>query len=719
MILPRPLFRRRRVPYIPQMEAAECGAACLAMLLAYHGHHAPLAEVREACGVSRDGATASGILQAAEGFGLEAQAVRLELSALGDLPLPAILHWNFAHFLVLERLTPEGAILVDPAAGRFHARQADLSRSFTGVALVFSPGDAFEPRAGQGPSLTRYANLMRTWAPSLGQILGASLMLQMVGMLFPVASQILIDRVLVPQQEPWLWGLGLGLGLAVIGRALLTLLRSWVVQAVQAAMDLSLMEQFIDHLLHLPLSFFHQRRPGDLMQRVQSNSAVRNLFSSRSVSALLDGFLLLGYTALMLAYSPALGGLLLLLAGVRIAVLVALRERNQQIMTSEMAASGMETAVVVEILSGMETLRASGAEGVMLQRWAGRAVDRMNQGLARRRLEIASRQAMTLLQGLTFAAVYFVGGRQVLADRMTLGVFAAFLTLQALFMEPLESLVESLGQLQFLTNHLARLDDVMETQAEPTGTQDPGRLQGAIELDQVSFSYGPSAPPAIRGLSVRIRPGEKVALVGPSGAGKSTLARLLLGMHTPSEGAIRFDGMDLRSLDLQKLRNQMGVVLQETFLFNDTVRANLSLNDSDLPMADVQAAAKTACIDGILESLPEGYATNLGDNGKTLSGGQRQRLSLARALSHDPAVLLLDEATSALDFETEAQVHANLAALGCTRIIIAHRLATVVDADRILVLEQGRIVQEGGYGDLAARPGLFRELVQAMEAGHA
>ncbi|HTL97482.1 MAG TPA: cysteine peptidase family C39 domain-containing protein, partial [Holophagaceae bacterium] len=340
MILPRPLFRRRRVPYIPQMEAVECGAASLAMLLAHYGHHAPLSEVREACGVSRDGATALGILRAAEGYGLEAQAVSLELPALRDLPLPAILHWNFAHFLVLERLTPEGAILVDPASGRIHARQAELSRSFTGVALAFSPGDAFEPRAGRGPSLTRYARLLRRWAPSLGQVLGASLMLQMVGMLFPVASQVLIDRVLAPKQEPWLWGLGLGLALAVAGRALLTLLRSWVVQTVQAAMDLTLMEQFIGHMLHLPLSFFHQRRPGDLMQRVQSNSTVRNLFSSRSISALLDGFLLLGYTALMLAYSPALGGLLLLLAGVRIAVLVALRERNQQIMTSELAASG-------------------------------------------------------------------------------------------------------------------------------------------------------------------------------------------------------------------------------------------------------------------------------------------------------------------------------------------------------------------------------------------
>lgn len=716
MNISRPAFWRRRVPYIPQMESVECGAASMAMILAYHGHHAPLSEVRESCGVSREGATALGILEAAKKYGMEAEAVSLELTGLPDLPLPAILHWNFSHFLVLERLTHDGAVLVDPSSGRIHIGQAELSRCFTGVALVFSPAQGFQPRVRRGPSLTRYIRLLRTWSPSLGQVLGASLMLQMVGLLFPVGSQILIDRVVIPHQETWLLGLALGLSLAVIGRTLLTLLRSWVVQAMQIAMDLTLMEQFMGHLLHLPLAFFHQRRPGDLMQRVQSNTTVRNLFSSRSISALLDGFLLLGYTSLMLAYSPALGGFLLLLAAIRIAILIALRERNQQIMASELVFAGMENSVLVEILSGLETLRAFGAEGIMLQRWANRAVERANWSLERQSLEIASRQVMSLLQGLTFATVFFVGGKQVLAGHITLGVFVAFLTLQGLFMEPLESLVKSLTQLQFLNNHLLRLDDVMATEVEPTGNKDPGRLQGAIELDQVSFSYGSGSPAVIRGLSVSICPGEKVALVGPSGAGKSTLARLLLGMHSPSEGVIRFDGMDLRDLNLQKLRNQMGVVLQETFLFNDTVRGNLSLNDPNLPLSTLQAAARTACIHDTLAALPEGYATLLGDNGKTLSGGERQRLSLARALSHNPAVLLLDEATSALDAPTEAEVHANLATLGCTRIIIAHRLATVMDADRILVLQSGRIVQEGTYGELATRPGLFQELVQAMES---
>ncbi|HEX9082137.1 MAG TPA: ATP-binding cassette domain-containing protein, partial [Holophagaceae bacterium] len=361
---------------------------------------------------------------------------------------------------------------------------------------------------------------------------------------------------------------------------------------------------------------------------------------------------------------------------------------------------------------------ASGAGLFLVRRWADRMAERVNAGLERRSLEILSGQGMILLQGLAMAAVTWLGGRAVLEERMTVGVFASFITLQGLFLTPLESLLDALTQLQFMGNHLERLDDVLETAQEASGTLDPGRLKGAIELEDVTFSYGPGAPPVVRDIHLSIRPGEKIALVGPTGAGKSTLARLLLGMHLPSKGRIRFDGHELRDLDLPKLRNQMGVVLQETFLFDDTVRANLSLNDPEIPLERLKWAADQACIRQVVEAMPQGFNSPVGDNGTLLSGGQRQRLSLARALAHDPAILLLDEATSALDLETEAELHANLARLGCTRILIAHRLATVRDADRIFVLQEGRLVQEGNYDSLKATPGLFQELVKVMELAH-
>ncbi len=707
-----------RVPFIPQMEAVECGAASLAMVLAAHGRHVPLVTLRQACGVSRDGANALSLLRAAREEGLEAEAVKVEAEHLHDLPLPAILHWNFNHFLVLERVTAQGALLVDPALGRRRATRVELDQAFTGVALVFAPDEGFQPQPRRRPSFGRYRHLLSASRGHLLQILGASLMLQVVGLVFPVANQVLLDKVIAPRQEPWLWGLAFGLAAATLAKALLMLVRSWVIQGLQTRLDTDLMAGFLRHLLRLPLAFFLQRTPGDLLQRVQSNVQLRALFTSRSVSALLDAFLLVGYAALMLAYQSTLGALVLAFGLIRILVLWRQMERNQQSMAAELAASGREGGALVEALSSLETLKASGAEAHMARRSEDRMVERINAGLERRHLEILAGQANVLLQGLAGAAILWVGGTFVVEERMTVGVYASFIALQGLFMGPLESLLGAATQLQFMGNHLARLDDVLDTAVEPTGDLDPGPLRGALSIEGVTFAYTPGGEPVLHDIHLEIQPGEKVALVGPTGAGKSTLARLMLGMHVPGSGRIRFDGHDLRDLDLSALRRQMGVVLQDTFLFDDSVRANLSLHDPQLPESRLIWAAKMACVWEVIEALPQGLDSRVGENGSLLSGGQRQRLSLARALAHEPSVLLLDEATSSLDLETEARLHANLAGLGCTRILIAHRLATVMDADRILVVEGGRIVQTGRYEALASQPGLFRDLVSAMERVH-
>lgn len=714
---------RRRVKVVHQMEVAECGAACLVMVLGYHGCHVPLPEMREACAVGRDGANAFNILQAARQYGLAAVALKVEHpSDLRKIKLPAILHWDFNHFVVLNKVRRRGLSIVDPNGGRFHVTMAEVGRRFTGIALCFEPSPSFRPRPAIRPSLARYRSMMAALLPSLGQILLATLALQLVGLVLPVATQLLVDRVIAPGQLPWLWGLAFVLGGTVLARALLTLVRSWVLQGLQNALDMSLMRKFLEHLLHLPLTFFLRRETGDILQRVQSNAILRQLFSNQSVSALLDSMLLLGYAFLMLAFHWELGLIVFAFAATRVALFVVLRRRNQRIMAAELADDGREGAALVAALSGVETTRAIKAEQRMIARWLEPTVASLNQQLARRRLEIDTEQAVVVLKSFAVAAVFVVGGRAVIEQQITLGVFAAFMTLQTLFMQPLESLMRAVAQLQFLSNHLYRLDDVLETPREEAG-KELIQLEGAIELDEVGFGYSSNAPALLNRVSVSISKGEKVAIVGRSGAGKSTLARMLLGMHLPTAGAIRFDGRDMRELDLPRLRKQMGVVQQEVFLFDDTVRANLSLNDEELPLERLRWAAEMACINHTIEALPLGFDTRLGENGATLSGGQRQRLAIARALAHSPTVLLLDEATSSLDLQTEAAIHANLARLGCTRIVIAHRLATVMDADRILVLDKGHLVQEGKYRDLLNRSGLFRELVRSFDTpedtGHA
>lgn len=710
--------KKKRVPYIPQMESVECGATCLAMVLAYYDHHVPLPELRKACGVSRNGVNARSIMEAARGFGLEAQAFSLEFEGISDLPLPAILHWEFNHFVVLERFDAKSATIVDPGGGSRTLTHEYLRKAFTGVALAFAPGADFKPRKAVRPSVRRYFEIVKAHVPTLGQIMIASALLQVAGLVFPIGQQLMVDRVLVPRQESWLWGIGIGMMLAYITQTMLSFLRSWVISTLQLKMDIDLLSDFMRHLMRLPIGFFLLRKSGDLIQRMDSNRALRDLFSTQTISTLLDGFLLFSYGGLMLAYNFRLGVMVILVAAGRLAFQTALRRYQRTLLTTELAASGGANNALLESLSALETVKAAGAEGAMLRRWTDRTVEVANVSLRRSNLNIISSEVMAFASAIGTALIYGMAGYEVLNGTMTIGVFSAFLSLRGLFLAPLNSVIGAIGQWQMMSSHLQRLDDVLEVDPEPSGTRAPDRLSGEISLEKVSFGYVPFGQPVLEDISLTIHPGERIALVGPSGAGKTTLARLLLGMLIPSEGVIRFDGVDIREYDLAKLRSQVGVVLQETFMFNDTARANLTLNDPDLPQTAVEAAARLACIHDTLVALPNGYETPLGENACILSGGQRQRLALARALAHQPSILLLDEATSSLDLATEAEIHDNLTRYGCTRVIIAHRLNTVRDADRILVLDEGRIVQEGTYQELSGRPGLFRHLRESMEAVH-
>ncbi len=704
----------RRVRYVPQMEMAECGAACLASLLDFWGHAAPLVEVRQACGVSRDGTSALAIVRAARGYGLRAEGNRARVDQLRELDLPLILHWRNNHFVVLERLSARDAVIMDPARGRRRVSMQELSASFSGVALSFEASPQLAQRRRASGSLARYRAGLSLLVPATLLMLGSAFLLELVSVVLPAANQIMVDHVVLPSRHAWLFPLMLGLVAVMLCRTGLRLLRDRVLARLQLTLDLSLMTSFTEHLVQLPYSFFQQRTPGDLMERVEANRRLREV-GSRAMTGALDGLLVLCYAALMLAYDVRLGSLAIGLSILRILVVITMRARAQQAVATELTLRSREQAAVVEAFSVPEAVKAFGAEEVLEARHASRLAERLSATMRFRRLEGAVNQTASVLDGATMAGILWLGGNAVANEEMTLGVFAGFMALQGLLRAPLGSLVDAVSHLVYVRGILSRLDDVFEIDTVRPGREDPGALRGSLQLRDVRFRYGPSSPWVCDGVSLDIAPGEKVAIVGRIGQGKSTLARIALGMLEPSSGSICYDGRPLERLDRRRLYAQVGVVPQEPFLFDDTVRNNLSLHDPHASLDEIRRAARIACIDETICALPDGYDTMIGAGGVSFSGGQRQRLVLARALVHRPAILFLDEATSSLDADTEREVHANLTALGCTRVIIAHRLATVRDADRVLVLDGGAIVEEGSYTQLVARGGLFTDMIATLE----
>jgi ATP-binding cassette subfamily B protein len=703
----------RRAPFVPQMETAECGAACLAMVLARHGCSVPLAELRQACGVSRDGVSALAIVETARAYGCDAQGVRVSSESLRELPRPAILHWGFNHFVVLERAGRRGALIIDPAHGRRHVPHAELEEAFTGVALVIEPGAAFQRRTKRDGSQFSFRRALAGSGRALAVLLGASLLLEIAGVLAPAATQLLVDHVLPARREKWFWMILLALGAGTFTRGALYWLREWILRGIQFAVDVSLMSRFVDHMLHLPAPYFDQRTPGDLGERVDANSALRDV-GIQMARAGLDGLLLLVYGVMMLAYDARLGGVVLALNVLRVAVVMTLTRTAQQLSAIELVQRAREQSAVIEAFTAPEVIKACGAELLVRRRFGERLAGRLDATLQRERFTSWLAMWSAIVQALSHGTVLWVGGTAVIDQEISMGVLAGFLTLQQLSVAPLDSLVGGFADVTHAQGILARINDVFTTPRAPTGGERLVALRGEVVFENVSFRYGPRSPLAVRNVSFRVRPGEKIAVVGRSGQGKSTIARLLLGMAQPTEGRVLIDGRDLRTLDRAHLLAQVGVVLQDSFLFDDSVQANLALRHPQASPQQLWRAARLACVDEAIARLPHGPQTRVGPNGRRLSGGQRQRLCLARALVGEPRMLVLDESTSALDADTEAQLHRNLATLSCTRILIAHRLSTVEDADRILVIEAGTLVDQGTFAELTARAGVLQAMRWAV-----
>jgi NHLM bacteriocin system ABC transporter peptidase/ATP-binding protein len=712
---------RIKTPTILQTEALECGAACLAIVLGYFKSWVGLDELRTACGVSRDGSRAVHIWRAAEHYGLDVKSFRAEPHDLWNFHSPMILHWNFNHFVVLEGFEGTTVFLNDPASGRRTVDEKELDESFTGVVLVCRPGPEFEPR-GRRPSFTRALarRLTGNWIAIVFVVLCGTV-LMIPRLIAPFFSKIFVEDILLGNNHHWL----MPLLLAMAGAALLLGSLTWLQQTYLSRLETWIRvrgsSQLFWHILRLPVDFFSQRFAGDVTSRLTLTSRVAEILSRDLAINFLNALMILFFAVLMMYYNPALTGACLAFVVLDVAALYFFSRKRVDGNRRLRMEQGKLHGAILGGLEMIETIKATGAEADLMSRWTGYQAKMINLEQGLERTSVWLQAVPPLLAALNTAIVLTIGTMQVLQGKLSLGQLVAFQLLLATFLAPVARLVGVGAKLQIAAGDLNRVDDILRYPAEldsrPAELPPPAetaKLAGFVELKNLSFGYNRLEPPLIQDFNLRLKPGERLALVGASGSGKSTVAKLVAGLLQPWSGEVCFDHRPQAEFSRSVRAGSVAFVDQTSILFEGNVRDNLSMWDPTVSTADIRAAADDARIHEDIAARPGGYDSLIEENARNWSGGQRQRLDIARALVGQPSILVLDEATSALDPLLEFQIDERLRRRGCTCLIVAHRLSTIRDADQILVLDKGKVVERGTHEELIAHGGLYHHLASLV-----
>jgi len=719
------LYRKVKTPVLFQMEAMECGAAALGIILAYYRKFIPLERLRIDCGVTRNGSKASYILEAAKKYGLDAEALKYDIDELHQVKIPFIVFWNFNHFVVVEGFCRTWVYINDPASGSRKISYQEFSDSFTGVVLSFSPGADFK-REGHKPGILQSLKRRTTNAGApLLFVLFTGLALILPGIVIPVFTKVFIDGFLVDGIHTLIAPLITGILITALLRGWLTWIQRQCLLKLETKLSVSESSRFFWKMLSLPVEFYEQRSAGDISYRMSLNDKIAQLISKQLSVNILDAILAVFYLVILFRYSIVLTVIVIFITAFNIVVLKIIARKRVEGNTKLLQDRGKLMGTSLSGLRYIETLKASGAESDFFARWSGYMTNVIN---SEQSLNYYTQFLLVLpsfLSSLNNLVILVLGCIFIIEGRISIGSLVAYQSLVSFFVTPINNLVNLGSSIQEIEGDLNRIDDVFNYKEKISETGSFGssdddinaeirKLDGAVELKNITFGYDLLGHPLIEGFNLSVKPGARIAVIGPSGSGKSTLSKIIAGLYQPWTGKVLFDGAETSAINSRIIKNSISMVDQNIMLFEGTIRENLTLWNTVVEEGCIVQAAKDAEIYDDIHKREAGFDSVVEEGGKNFSGGQCQRLEIARALVSNPRIIILDEATSALDPLTELRIDENLRRRGCTCIIIANRLSTIRDCDEIIVLSHGNVVERGTHEELILREGPYRDLIQLM-----